>query len=97
MSKEEIISEIKSEYSQLTSLDVYESEAGCIVLRCPIYRGSNGCVSLSQAEYIKDLKVLGSKNNIRRMNKWVASAVINIAKKYKDEDVEFFAFAGKKL
>lgn len=78
-----IIEEIENDYQLLKSLSVRE-DGGTIILQGARYYGDKACPTGSQIAYLIGLDNVDyqSNNNIRKTNKWVIKACIDIAKKY---------------
>lgn len=88
MTISEVVAEISENYSKLKSLTVVEGE-DCVNLYGCRYRNSLNSATFAQIDYIVGLPnvTYQSKSNLRKTNKWFASAVIDIAKKY--ENINF--------
>lgn len=76
-----LIETIKTKYAKLKSVTFVEIDENTIQFKCKKNRGENACTT-KQFDYINSLDNVQSvsNNSIRTLNKWAASALIELAK-----------------
>lgn len=83
---EKIIEEIKEEYKKMKTIDFAENNEyqETIDVNCLRAYGNTANLTGKQFDYINALEnvITRSNSNLRKLNKYCASAVISVAKKY---------------
>lgn len=76
---ENIKNYLTEQFEKLSSVTVAE-EDGNIVINVAKYRGNGNAASAAQVDFIKDLYDYQSSSNLRKLNKFAASALIRVGK-----------------
>lgn len=76
---ENIKNYLNEQFAKLSSMTVTE-ENGNIVINVAKYRGNTNTASAAQVDFIKDLYDYQSSSNLRKLNKFAASALIRVGK-----------------